>query len=83
MKQEELLLYIGDGCPYCHHVLDFMQEHNLEIATKDIWKDDQAKGELSLLTGGKTQVPCLKMGDNKFMHESLDIIKKLEEWFLT
>jgi len=81
MKKEDLLLYIGQGCPYCHTVLDFLKEHSIEITTKDIWADKVAKGELSLLTGGNTQVPCLKI-KKKFMHESQDIIKKLRELLL-
>ena len=71
-----LILYVGGGCPYCQRVLDYLGQHPMQIQVKDVWGDDDAYQEMMKLTG-RTQVPCLRMGDD-YMHESLDIIEKLK-----
>lgn len=77
-KLPELVLYVGDGCPFCARVTDFLKQNPMEIVIKEVWSDEFAHEELLQLTGGKAQVPCLKI-DNAYMHESLDIIEKLKE----
>lgn len=76
MTNPHLTLYIGGTCRFCAKVLDFLQQHPMDIQIKDVWSDDNANQEMQALTGGRTQVPCLRMDDN-YMHESLDIIEKL------
>ncbi len=76
-KKHQLTLYIGTSCVYCARVTHFLSMHPMEITIKDVWKDEKANQELLLLTGGKKQVPCLKI-DDTYMHESLDIIEKLK-----
>lgn len=71
-----MTLYVGDGCKYCGRVLDFLQEHPLPVEIKEVWNHKAASEELKQIAG-KTQVPCLKIGD-AIIHESLDIIKKLQ-----
>jgi len=78
MAQPQLTLYIGGSCPYCARVTDYLQKNPMKIEIKDVWSDESANKELLALTGGRTQVPCLKINDS-FMHESLDIIEKLKE----
>jgi glutaredoxin len=77
MATMKLILYIGDTCRYCQRVLDYLSKNPMTIEIKDVWHDDKAFQEMKALTQ-RTQVPCLRMGDN-FMHESLDIIEKLKE----
>lgn len=72
-----LVLYKFDSCPFCRKVQRFLTEHNLEVPTKDVLLDKDAKTELQRI-GGKTQVPCLII-DGKPLYESNDII----EWFKT
>ncbi|MBS0288195.1 MAG: glutaredoxin [Proteobacteria bacterium] len=73
----KLTLYIGRTCHFCARVTDFLKTHPLEIEIKDVWENDAAKKEMLALTGGKTQVPCLRI-DDTYMFESLDIIEKLK-----
>ncbi|MGE3319501.1 MAG: glutaredoxin family protein [Candidatus Berkiella sp.] len=72
-----LILYIGTSCPYCMRVLDYIKKNRLQIEIKDVWSDNTAYQEMLTLTG-RTQVPCLRI-DDSFMHESLDIIEKLNQ----
>ena len=76
MSSPKLTLYVGGSCRFCAKVLDYLKEHPLEIEIKDVWADQDANQEMLALTA-RTQVPCLRMGD-EFMHESLDIIEKLK-----
>lgn len=73
-----MILYIGTTCPYCKRVTDYLKEHPLKvpIQIKDVWTDEAAEQALFQLAG-RTQVPCLQIGE-KYMHESLDIIQKLQ-----
>lgn len=75
MSKEDLVLYVKPGCPYCHKVEAYMEQHHLELAEKDIVHDPDACDEL-VRVGGKQQVPCLFI-DGKPMYESDDIIEYL------
>ncbi len=75
----KLTLYIGSTCHFCGRVTDYLRQHPMDIEIKDVWQDEKANQELLALTGGKTQVPCLRI-DNTYMHESLDIIEKLKSF---
>jgi glutaredoxin len=72
----KLILYIGDTCHFCQRVTDYLDKNPMDIEIKDVWHDEKAYQEMFALTK-RTQVPCLRIGDN-FMHESLDIIEKLK-----
>lgn len=75
----KLTLYIGSTCLFCARVTDFLKTHPVAIEIKDVWSNETAKAEMLALTGGKTQVPCLRI-DNAYMFESLDIIEKLKHF---
>lgn len=77
---EQLILYVGATCPYCHKVLDFAHQNGISLKVIDVWQDDAAAHQMQRLSG-KTQVPCLRMGDT-VMLESDDIIRKLAELHL-
>jgi len=77
MTNPTLTLYIGNGCPFCRRVLDYLDQHPMPVKIIDVWSDDKALAELKQLAHGRTQVPCLKI-DADYMHESLDIIEKLK-----
>ncbi len=74
--EHNLVLYIGDGCPYCQKVLNFMKENKIDIPTKEVWENEANMQELVNLNH-KQQVPCLSI-DGQPMLESDDIIKKLK-----
>jgi len=82
LMTKDFLLYVGDTCPYCKRVTDFMKEHAILIPVIDIWKNEKAAQELRELTG-KGQVPCLRIGKDECMHESLDIIEYLKKQFIS
>lgn len=77
MASHELKLFVMDYCPYCHKVLNFMEESSIDIPVIDITKDSAAEEEL-VSVGGKRQCPCLFI-DGKAMYESSDIIDWLGE----
>ncbi len=76
MSKQKLILYIGNTCPYCARVTDYLKQHPMDIEIKDVWEDEKANQEL-LALAGRSQVPCLRI-DDTYMHESLDIIEKLK-----
>ena len=76
MSSPKLILYIGNTCRFCIRVMDYLKQHPMQIEIKDVWTAQAAAQELLTLTG-RSQVPCLRIGE-MYLHESLDIIEKLK-----
>lgn len=74
----DLTLYVCNDCPYCTKVTSFLRQEKLNVPIKNVESDHVTLNELSELTGGKQQVPCLKMGDTNYLFESSEIIKQLK-----
>jgi glutathione S-transferase len=76
-----LSLYHFEGCPYCGRVRAALGRLGLALELRDIHKESRYRDELVAATGRQT-VPCLRIeegGKTRWMHESLDIIRYLEE----
>lgn len=70
-------LYILETCPYCHKVMNFLEENGIKYNKIDT-SDNQNKETLIKL-GGKRQVPFLVDNDRNIqMYESGDIIEYLK-----
>ena len=65
-------LFIKETCPYCQKVLGYLSQAGIEVPTRDIVADPDAREEL-VRVGCKQQVPCLFI-DGKPLYESDDII---------
>ena len=81
MADDPLVLYKFDACPFCARVLAAAKNLGLDLAMRDTREDPDARAELFAATG-RTQVPALKIGE-RFMFESRDIIRFLEERYST
>jgi len=72
-----LELFMLSTCPYCHKVMDFMDEHGIAYKTIDI--SNIQNEEALIKIGGKRQVPFLIDRENNVeMYESGDIIEYLK-----
>ncbi len=77
-KARTLELFYKPTCPYCHKVLAWMSDHDVENVTLyDISTDSEAADRL-VKVGGERQVPCLFI-DSDPLYESDDIIAFLAE----
>ncbi len=76
IQDKSLELYFMNSCPFCHKVLNFVQQNNLPVAINYI-DDDNEKRDKLLSIGGKSQVPCLVMNNEEALYESNDIINWL------
>jgi len=80
-----LVLYQYEACPFCVKVRRSLKRHVLNIETRDVKRNGVAREEL-LAGGGELQVPCLRIAegdeDYRWMYESSDIIRYLEERFV-
>jgi glutathione S-transferase len=76
MNTKNLTLYHFDSCPFCRRVRDYLSANGIEVQMKDTLLDPAARQELMSL-GGKTQVPALRMENDKVLYESRDIM----QWF--
>ena len=84
MDVSRLALYQFDSCPFCQRVRDAMARLGTSIELRDIQRDAGRRQELIEATGRAT-VPVLRIeeptGEVRWMPESLDIVRFLEESF--
>ncbi|MEE2663652.1 MAG: glutaredoxin [Myxococcota bacterium] len=78
-----LTLYHYAGCVWCAMVQRVLVQLGVEISQRDIYGDPRHLRELVESTGGQT-VPCLRIveeGEDRWMHESAEIVAYLNERF--
>lgn len=81
MSTEGLSLYHYDSCPFCQRVRHALRQLGTEIELRNIHSDPGRRAELIEATGRQT-VPCLRIEEDRkvrWMHESADIVRYLEE----
>ena len=72
-----LKLFILETCPYCHKVMDYMNENSINFEKFDI--TNPATEDILIRMGGKRQVPFLVDDSRNIqMYESSDIIEYLK-----
>jgi glutaredoxin len=80
----QMTLYQFRSCPFCIKVRREMRRLSLNIELRDAQHDAQHRADLQT-GGGKAQVPCLKLTDEKgnvqWLYESDAIIQKLRSRF--
>ena len=72
-----LKLIVAMPCPFCVMVVNYINDHNLDIEVEDTKWNQERHLELKAAYG-KTQVPLLLI-DGSPLYESRDIINYLEE----
>lgn len=72
-------LFYMPTCPFCQKVLSYMKDKGIELPSRDITAEPEARQQLKSV-GGKVQVPCLFI-DGKPLYESDDIIAFLGKTF--
>lgn len=79
-----LVLYQFKTCPFCIKVKRHNKRLSLNIETRDAQHNPVYRQEL-LNGGGEIKVPCLKIiddkGNDRWMYESDDIVKYLDDRF--
>ena len=79
-NEETLILYLRNGCGYCHYVQDAIRKLGLTVEERNIWADPAFEEELMSVTGRRV-VPVLRAIDNegasRWIPESRDIIEYL------
>ena len=79
-NEETLILYLRNGCGYCHYVQDAIRKLGLTVEERNIWEDPAFEEELMSATG-RRMVPVLRAIDNegasRWVPESRDIIAYL------
>ena len=60
MATQNLELFYKPTCPYCHKVMSFMEQNNIELPMHDIVADDAARERLiELVASAKSHVCSL------------------------
>lgn len=81
---ESYELFEQTTCPFCGMVNRFLDAKGIDLPRRDTRRDADANAEL-VAGGGRPTVPCLKItsdnGDVRWMYESMDIMRYLDEKF--
>lgn len=83
MTDEQLILYVGFGCPFCVRVTLVIEKLGIEVETRDVWKDPESRSEL-VAAQGRATVPvlrCINGLSEQWIPESADIIRYLRDRF--
>ena len=51
----KVIVYTADWCPWCHKVMDFLKENNIEFEAKDVDNKENAKEVIE--KSGQTGIP--------------------------
>lgn len=83
---QNLALYQFNTCPFCIKVRQEMRRLSLKVELRDAQNSAENRQTL-LAQGGSPKVPCLKItdqqGNAKWLYESNDIIRYLQQEFAT
>lgn len=80
---ESYVLYQYESCPFCYRVRRFLDHAGLQIESRDILRNPDARRALTE-GGGSATVPCLRIERNgtvRWLYESLDIVDYLSRRF--
>lgn len=58
-------------CPFCSMLFRAIEREGLEVETRDIWSDDEARALLNERIGCET-VPSVLIGDELLVNPSID-----------
>lgn len=82
MKKTTLTLFKMNNCPYCIKTMKAIKHLKVNIDYKDI-NESEKHNKILIQEGGKRQVPCLKIVNNKeapiWLYESNHIIDFLKD----
>lgn len=81
---EGFSLYYRSTCPFCRYVSAYLKSKSIVLERKNITDDKSAFNEL-VNSGGKRQVPCLKItngSQTRWLYESADIVAFFEKYQL-
>lgn len=78
---DRLILYYSRSCPFCTRVLDAIKRLGTEVEMREVFSEPRFRQQL-VAARGRATVPVLRIiaadGDERWLPESLDIIRYLD-----
>lgn len=75
---DTLALYVRPGCGYCEDVRGALRSLELQVEERDVFEDSEHMAAL-MAARGRATVPVLRIGEDRWLPESQDIIDYLHE----
>lgn len=72
----KVIIYSTPTCPYCKHVKDFLDQHNVEYQDIDV-SADHDKAQEMIHKSGQMGVPVVEIGDDIVIGFDKPKLKKL------
>ncbi len=70
----KVIVYTAEWCPWCHKVMDFLKENNIEFEPRDVEKQEYAKELVE--KSGQSGIPVTDIDGNIVVGYD---VKKLKE----
>jgi glutaredoxin len=62
-SRAQVVLYTTETCPYCRRAIAYLDQIGQDYVNKDVESDEDARDEFMKLTGGRTGVPVIVVGE--------------------
>jgi glutaredoxin-like YruB-family protein len=72
---KKVIVYTAEWCPWCHKVMDFLKENNVEFEAKDV--EDQANAKESMEKSGQGGIPVTDIDGQIIVGFDVKKIKEL------
>ena len=71
----KVIVYTAGWCPWCHKVMDFLKENNIEFEAKDVDNKENAKEVIE--KSGQTGIPVTDIDGNIVVGFNVPKLKEL------
>ena len=74
--EKKITVYFTDTCHFCHQLMDFLKENNIEFESKNVGTDTEARKEM-MDASGQMGVPVSVIGDDVVVGFNEPVIREL------
>lgn len=71
----KVIVYTASWCPWCHKVMDFLKENNVEFEAKDV--DQQENAKECMEKSGQAGIPVTDIDGNVVVGFNVPKLKEL------
>lgn len=71
----KVIVYSAEWCPWCHKVIDFLKEHDIEMEVRNVEKEEHAKEVME--KSGQSGIPVTLIDDNVVIGYDTKKLKEL------
>lgn len=71
----KVIVYMADWCPWCHRVMEFLKEHDVEFEARNV--EERQYAQESMEKSGQTGIPVTLVDGEVVVGYDVDRLKEL------